>query len=230
MKSPGEILREADPREIRRYLGYSKADPGPELEEAIAACREDLVRAADPRAARKRFPLVRDPDGTLRLIRKETSGDVTEMKVQSRDLCRNLEGCSHVHMLAVTLGPGPDMLVRRAGVLQVSRALIYQAVGAAMTEAWCDAVNEEIREEEKARGLCLRPRFSPGYGDLPLSCQQDFMRILRMDRDLGIRLSESLLMTPSKSVTAFVGVSDHPRRESGTGCESCGAADCAYRR
>lgn len=230
MRDPKEVLREADRREIRRYLGYRGREAEPAVEEAIDRCREDLIRESAPRAAYRRFELEKGEDGSLVLIRPEEAGKVEEMRILSRDLARNLEGCLAVYMMAATLGPGPDRLVRRAEILRVSHTVIYQAAGAAMAEAWCDAVNERIREEEKAEGLFLRPRFSPGYGDLPLTCQKDFMRILRMDRDLGIRLSESLLMTPTKSVTAFIGVTDQPGRACLSGCAACGAADCPYRK
>ena len=75
--------------------------------------------------------------------------------------------------MAVTLGPGPDRLIRRASVGQMSRAVVLQAAAAAMTETWCDQINERIRQEAERDGLCTRPRYSPGYGDLPLELQKD---------------------------------------------------------
>ena len=136
--------------------------------------------------------------------------------------------------MAVTLGPGPDRLVRRASVGRMSRALIYQAAAAAMTEAWCDEINERIRSEAARDGLYTRPRFSPGYGDLPLSVQKQISGLLNMPKEIGVSLTESLLMTPSKSVTALIGVSPEPASpgrdspEAGK-CGSCAAAEsCPY--
>ena len=57
-----------------------------------------------------------------------------------------------------------------------------------------------ISELLKTRGsvnLFTRPRFSPGYGDLPLTVQKDFFRVLDCTRKIGLSLNDSLLMSPS---------------------------------
>ena len=99
-----------------------------------------------------------------------------------------------------------------------------------MAEAWCDEVNERIKQEAADKGLYTRPRFSPGYGDFPLDNQRDIFQALQVEKRVGIALTESLLMIPSKSVTAVIGAGrDHLPcvRE---GCEVCSKADCLYRR
>ena len=64
----------------------------------------------------------------------------------------------------------------------------------------------QIAEEAAAEGRTCTPRFSPGYGDLPLETQRDVFRLLDCERKIGVWLNESLLMTPSKSVTAIFGL------------------------
>ena len=73
-------------------------------------------------------------------------------------------------------------------------------------EALSDLFNAQIEEEAGAQGMSLRPRFSPGYGDLPLVVQKEFMTLLDCAHLIGINLNESLLMSPSKSVTAVIGM------------------------
>ena len=63
-----------------------------------------------------------------------------------------------------------------------------------------------VRYAPAVAGCALRHRFSPGYGDLPLSVQPAFLAALDATRRLGITLTSSFLMVPTKSVTAFVGV------------------------
>ena len=84
-------------------------------------------------------------------------------------------------------------------------ALIYQAAGAEMIEAYVDELNTKLKIQAAAEGYKLRPRFSPGYGDLPIDLQRDFSRILQLPKTCGITLTDTLLMVPSKSVTAFIG-------------------------
>ncbi len=59
---------------------------------------------------------------------------------------------------------------------------------------------------DSSETMSLRPRFSPGYGDLPLAVQREFMTLLDCAHLIGINLNESLLMSPSKSVTAIIGM------------------------
>jgi cobalamin-dependent methionine synthase I len=121
--------------------------------------------------------------------------------------------------------------VKRAEIRDMLKAYTYQAVGAAMAEAWCDEVNEKIVTEAKERGLFTRPRFSPGYGDFPLEVQKDFEKILAMPKSIGVSLSESLLMTPTKSITAVIGLSDKATDCHRAGCEECSMHEtCEYSR
>jgi cobalamin-dependent methionine synthase I len=134
-------------------------------------------------------------------------------------------------MLAVTIGPGADRLVKRSEIRDMLKAYTYQAVGAAAVEAWCDEVNERIKQEAADKGLYARPRFSPGYGDFPLEVQKDFERILEMPKSIGVSLSESLLMTPTKSITAVIGLSDKATDCHRAGCEECNMHEtCEYSR
>ena len=116
-----------------------------------------------------------------------------------------------------------------------------------MLEDYCDQVNEELRLEYEKRGMFLRPRFSPGYGDFPLGCQPALLGGLEASKRVGITLTDSYLMMPSKSVTAVIGVSKERRsvprcsgqgrtpeaskEERGAGkCLECNKKDCLYRR
>ena len=214
-----------DRKEIIRYLGYHGVSPDEEVLREIELCVEQLQKAVTPRYVYEKFPLSRS-----RGQNSEEQLCFAGITVTSRNLSRNLQGCGAVYLMAVTLGPGPDLLIRRAGIEKVSRAVILQAAAAAMTEIWCDQVNERIRLEAERDGLYTRPRYSPGYGDLPLTMQTDISRILNMPKEIGVSLTDSLLMTPSKSVTALIGVSQTEADCGRSGCASCSMSSaCAYR-
>ncbi len=148
-----------------------------------------------------------------------------DVRFQSRDLSRNLQGCSRIALMAATIGTGVDYLIRRAEAVSMLDAAIYQAAGAAMVEAWCDEVNTRINAAMEEQSLFARPRFSPGYGDVPLALQSDFARLLNMPGSCGISLTDTLLMVPSKSVTAFIGFSPSPQSCVLAGCEICNRKD-----
>ena len=208
-----------DRKEIIRYLGYRGATPDEKILEEIERGVEELQRAVTPRFVYEQFPIRRS-----RGQNSEEQLCLADVTIVSRDLSRNLRDCHAVYVMAATLGPGPDMLIRRASIGKVSYAVILQAAAAAMTETWCDQVNERIREEALRDGLFTRPRYSPGYGDLPLALQTDIMRILNMPKEIGVSLTDTLLMTPSKSVTALIGVSKNPANCHRTGCADCSAS------
>ena len=153
------------------------------------------------------------------------------MKIRSRSLCRNLRDCESAYLMTATLGIGPDRLIARASVARMSRAVILQAAAAAMIEAWCDQVNQKIIEEAEEQGLYCRPRFSPGYGDFSLEHQTDLAQILRIQKEIGVSLTQSLLMMPSKSVTAVIGLSPVKKECELHGCEVCSKSEeCSFSR
>ena len=106
-------------------------------------------------------------------------------------------------VFAATLGASFDRELQKQSKLSPSRAYALQMQGLREIECFCDALCEELAKE---LGVMLRTRFSPGYGDLSLEIQRDVFRVLEPQRRIGLCLSDSLMMSPSKSVTAFVGV------------------------
>lgn len=222
---------EVDRREAYRYLGLKGAEPDAATARAVEEALDALDAAAEPRQISRRFPLRRDGDAL----------EIEGLRIASRALARNLDGCAEVFVMAATLGMGPDRLIARAQAAgAMHRAVALQAAAAAMIEAWCDAVNGELREQARQRGMFLRPRFSPGYGDFALECQPGLFRLLGVQRNIGVTLTDTLLMIPTKSVTAVIGIA--PRNDacpedeaspldeaSPRGCTACDRADCAYR-
>ena len=131
--------------------------------------------------------------------------DLGFTKTESRDLAKNLGDCDRAVLFAATVGIGMDRLIGKYTRLSPSRAVMIQALGSERVESLCDAF-EGYLKERLGEGIALRPRFSPGYGDLSLEFQREVFALLDCPRSLGISLSESLLMTPEKSVTALIGI------------------------
>lgn len=228
---------ETDLNEVYRYLGFHGIKPSPEITGMIQECLEKLQEVSAPRSFYLYVPLEVSAKEPSSEDGQQNCGEAMPVpvlsfagiQVQSKGLAKNLEGCQEVCLLAATIGPGVDLLIRRAQVSAMSKAVVYQAAGAAMIEAYVDSLNEQIRQEARARGLYLRPRFSPGYGDFSLAHQSDFARVLQMQKTCGITLGSSLLMTPSKSVTAVIGLSEQGTDCLQPGCDTC-AHPCEYRR
>ena len=131
---------------------------------------------------------------------------ILPFKQQSLSLKRNLESCRGVVLFAATIGAGIDRLIRRYERIEPARGVLLQGIGAERVEALCQRFFEEVKEKAHGEGLAVHHRFSPGYGDLPLDVQPEVLSLLDAQRRLGITLNASWLMSPSKSVTALIGI------------------------
>ena len=149
------------------------------------------------------LPLTQGPNGGLCIGNREIPG---------KDLAHCLSGCSRVLLFAATLGIELDRRITRYSAGKPSRALALQALGAERVESLCEFFLRDLKEEYAKRGLSMRPRFSPGYGDLPLEFQKEMFSLLNCSKHVGLSLNESLLMSPTKSVTAVVGLFDVDQR------------------
>lgn len=127
-------------------------------------------------------------------------------QITSRNLAKNLSGCDKAIIFAATIGIGIDRLISKYSRLSPAKALCLQAIGAERVEALCNAFCEKMESEFQGKGESLRPRFSPGYGDLPLETQKMIFSLLDCPKRIGVTLGDTLLMSPSKSVTAFIGI------------------------
>ena len=125
-------------------------------------------------------------------------------KAPSSALSKNLSGYENAVVFAATVGIGLDRLILKYSRIAPSYALAFQAIGAERIEALCDTFCDDL----KAGNSEISPRFSPGYSDLPLNFQSEIFKVLDCNRKIGLSLNSALLMSPSKSVTAIIGVKE----------------------
>lgn len=208
-------LTDVDRREIYRYLGYRSDTPDEAVRNAVERAVAWLCEHCTFRSVWTRLPVSDRLDFGLGPI-------------DSRSLARNLGGCRELFLFAGTIGLEADRKIRREEVISEAIGVITDASASAAVEAGCNALNARLRAVVEREGRFLRPRFSPGYGDFPLKMQRGLLDLLSADKHIGITLSPSLLMLPTKSVSALIGISDKPTgcRE---GCENCEKYDCPYR-
>ena len=211
-------------KEVQRYMGYHGiTEIAPDMQERINKAIDQVSAQSHPRIVTKEYP-VRINGNVITIY-----NDTEEVNMESDALARNLKGCCGALLLAATIGPACDMLVRRASITSAADVAIYQAAGAAAIEAFLDDMNDKIKADYEAQGLFLRPRFSPGYGDLKLDHQKDWFRLLDISKQIGVELTDSLLMVPTKSVTAIIGIGIDKAKTSCSGCSGCNKKDtCNY--
>lgn len=215
--------QEADFSEVARYLGYRKAVlPDGQVQELIKKACDQLLTVIKPQGTFEIFDLtVTTPQGQEDgqdlggwQVPGQSQNQKPEIKFSdvsfnSLDLARNLKNCNKVYLMAATIGPQVDALIRRANVCDPPYAAVLQATGAMYIEKFVDYINDLIKKEVASAGgkvgAKTRPRYSPGFGDVPLDLQKVFFRLLPCAR-IGLSLMDTLIMAPEKSVTAFIGV------------------------
>ncbi len=178
-------------KEVLRYAGCREADP--DTERLMRECIKEIEGRIAGKVCWREFPAA--VCGSI--------CDFDSFQVSSDNLAINLRGCSSVILFAATVGVDMDRVIVRYSRISPAKALMMQAIGAERIEALCDAFCEDIADRLNVK---LKPRFSPGYGDLSIEIQKDIFAVLDCPRQIGLTLNDSLLMSPSKSVTAFIGV------------------------
>ncbi len=179
--------------EIARYMRMGRTVPDGALAARVSELRDAALKAMRPSHTWRRFPLEENAisSGAMRIAIGGT-------------LARHLAGCSSAYLACGTIGIGFDAFHRRVSANSGVDALIAQAIGAALIEKLMDSVEEEIRADLQP-GETLVSRYSPGYGDFPLAAQRELLAMLDATRKVGVALTGTLLMVPSKSVSAIIG-------------------------
>lgn len=206
--------------ETLRYMGCppDRADP------ATRALAERGIRtvldAARPRWAYRVSALAFE-EGGVRL-----DGGLL---LPGEDLKRHLEGCARGAVFCATLGAGVDAAIRRAYSGDMAAALAVDCAADAAVEQVCDQIELELRA--KFPGCFFPFRYSPGYGDLPLTVQNGLLDLLDAPRRVGLTATSSHILTPRKSVTAVLGAAEHEVERKKRSCLGCPAHDgCQYRK
>lgn len=194
--------------EALRYLGVKKDTDGT-LHQQMSALAQELQSRITPR-----FTWV--------------LADATDLALPGHTAQRMLAECPQSAVLVCTLGAEFDLWLKREQARDMGRAVMLDALGSAWVESGCDAAEEAIRS--RFPGKHLTDRFSPGYGDFPLDAQPLLLEYAGASR-IGVTVTDSLLLTPQKSVTAIVGIADTPQPARIRGCGYCAMNQtCQYRK
>lgn len=205
--------------EALRYLG-SQGDE--RLLADMAGVWEKLEKALLPKGAADIFELSRNEGGLF----------CGNLQLPGKSISARLSNCSRCIVMAVTLGFEADRLISSLGQTDPYRAMLADACATAAVETLADRVTN-MAHDTFCPAQPITYRFSPGYGDLPLTLQQGLLDIINARRLLGLTVSASMLLSPIKSVTAFAGAVDDDCKAplAKHGCESCFMQKtCPYRK
>ena len=214
-----------DRDEVLRYLGHDGQAVSPELDARIDQAIARCVACARPRGVTRVFDV--DPVASTPSRVALVGASLT---LDGHDIAAHLEGAAAVGILAATLGAGIDRELRLLSVTDPLAQVVFDAAATALVERAADAAEARLVGQADARGLFTNARYSCGYGDFPLEEQSSFIETLNAGRLLGLGLTPSNLLVPTKSVTAALGLFDEPRPGTLTLCSKCRCHDfCTIR-
>lgn len=194
----------------------------PESMTALAdECEQRLLTSVTPKLVYAVFDIAHTADGV------SVSG--TPLVLKGNDISAHLADCEKCVLFAATLGTGADAMIRGYESAAMEKAVVADCMASAAIEQVCDRAEAEIRE--KLSEMHFTWRFSPGYGDLPLDIQRDFLNVLNAQKRIGLTVTENLILIPRKSVTAVIGISEREIPKGRRGCAVCNMKDkCEFRK
>ena len=138
------------------------------------------------------------PEVALRRAELEREAPIAARSTWMRTRLKGVE----VVFLCGTIGSEFDAWQRRLSVTSAADALLSQQIGLDAVEKVMDGLENEVKVKVEGEGLKLLPRKSPGYGDLPIDLSRTILNELDAPRKIGVSITDSNLLVPSKSVTA----------------------------
>ncbi|MGF7184008.1 hypothetical protein GGQ84_000083 [Desulfitispora alkaliphila] len=207
--------------EVLRYLGYKGQTIDYNLELVIQSCIEEIKLISKPRYHYGIYKLEKG--------REEVTLTDSNINLEGNSIREYLAQVEKCVVLAATLGAEVDRKIRQYQLTDMTRAAILDACATEAIEALCNQVEQEIKKVVK--GSHLTSRYSPGYGDLPLELQGQILKELKAYQKIGLAITSSHLLTPRKSVTAIIGLSEKPLAVKKKKCVDCTAYNyCSYRK
>ena len=207
-------------REVLKYLGHRGGEVDKSISDKIDETEKLLIDTLQPKVCHAVFAV----ESRTPLL---FSG--SNVRFGGEDIKKHLENSDSVIFMAATLGYEADALLRKLSVKNMADAVIFDACASSAIENVCDNYTAYLESVYAEKGLFLTDRFSPGYGDMPLSDQSYLIDALNTQKRIGLCLNRSMMLEPVKSVTAVIGISKTlPQKRSG--CESCSnIAGCKFR-
>ncbi|MBQ8692911.1 MAG: hypothetical protein IJ576_02220 [Synergistaceae bacterium] len=214
-----------------RYMRVKAKEPDDKLINSITASFQLLNNIIRPRKIYGRFSIIRENNFL----------NIAGINLNSQHLANLLKNSHECCLMAVTLGHEADREILKSQSRSMAAGLILDACASVMADVICDELEREIIENlnlnfknselESKLNFKLTPRFSPGYGDVPLSISQDIIDILNANKYIGLSMTKSGMMSPVKSITAIAGViNNNFNFNNFNRCELCNhRQDCKYK-
>lgn len=208
--------------QIESVIGYKEGEKEPVITDLISEVLKEVEPICRIRAEYIIMPDVKflDPDKSIEIghlvfqVKKIVYGQLKKSDAIALFLCTAGEEIGSRSRKAMKEG---DLL----------RGYIYDIIGSEIVEAAADLMQKTLETEMASEGKRITNRFSPGYCGWNVAEQHKLFQLIP-DNFCGIRLTDSALMDPVKSVSGFIGIGENVRYNPYT-CRLCDLKNCIYR-
>jgi hypothetical protein len=144
------------------------------------------------------------------------------------DAEKKIVSASNIEFYLCTAGPGISNISKR--LMKEGDPLAgyaFDVIGSLVVEKAMERIQDLFGKAIKASGYRTTNRYSPGYCGWQTSEQFKLFRFFP-EYFCGVRLTESALMDPIKSISGIIGIGHHVEYTE-YHCELCDAVNCIYR-
>jgi len=188
-----------DRDEVLRYLQTSKDLEDENINRLLDESITEIKKQINFRYLYQKFPIQHTAAGVK--IKNTT------LTLEGKSIKKHLENSKEIYLMAATLGTQVDKRISYYEKISVTKSMIFDACATTAIEEGCNQLEKEIKQKVlEAGNKDITFRYSPGYGDLGINIQKEFLRILNAPKKIGLTASKYNMLIPTKSVTAIIGV------------------------
>lgn len=217
----GEALV-VDVYEIGKIMGYrDKSIPG-HFEQLMIQAIEQLPKRCKIQAG------YRIADFELCSEHKDQF-DVSGIRFSAdRIITSKLKHSTEVALFLCSIGSGmEDWIVELNAQHDLAAGYIANTIASTAVESAVNILHDHIGLKMKGMGLGITNRYSPGYCNWSVVQQHLLFRFFPKSF-CGVKLNETALMFPIKSVSGIIGIGEQAKYRE-YDCDHCGVVDCTYR-
>jgi hypothetical protein len=219
---PDNSLITIDPGRVSGMLEVPSGQIEPYLEELIVTLIDECLSVVCPSACFSCFQ------------RPEIDVSAGTMKLQGYTFYLNkmvascLQKSEEIYCFIGTCGKEMENLSRKHRQQgNLLEGYIIDIIGSEMAESVAGIAHDTIEKYANRSGMKISNRYSPGYCRWPVSDQQKLFALMS-GNTCGVKLTDSSLMLPIKSVSGIVGAGKEMKRMEYQ-CSKCDAKYCLFR-
>ena len=209
--------------QIEKVLGYNEGDDRAFVMELIEELLNESQKICSVKAQYSVFNNVSFENDTRTIKIRDVSFQIKKI------VFGQIKKSDSLAIFLCTAGEEIGIRSRKAMLERdLLKGYIYDVVGSLIVEAAADLMQNELEKSMVSSGKKITNRYSPGYCGWDVAEQHKLFQLVA-DNYCGIRLTQSALMDPVKSMSGIIGIGENVKYNPYT-CSLCDLKDCNYRK